>query len=83
MKKSIIIWIIIIIVIIGVIAVVNYKKPVPREKEKLEVAIIIPLTGPASPTGEDFLNGLLLAQEKYKRHRRDCFFAKRGCYPSS
>jgi len=65
MKKSIIIWIIIIIVIIGVIAVVNYKKPVPREKEKLEVAIIIPLTGPASPTGEDFLNGLLLAQEKF------------------
>lgn len=65
MKKSIIIWIIIIIVLVGIIILVSYKKPVPGEKEKLEVAVIIPLTGSGSSEGEDLLNGMLLAEEEF------------------
>ena len=59
MNKKILIIIIIIIVILVVAFVI--QEP---EEDKLEVAVIIPLTGPGSSEGKDLLNGLLLAEEK-------------------
>ena len=59
-------WIIIgitVIIIIVLVVVFSGKKP-EKVTEKLEVAVIIPLTGPSSSEGEDLLNGLLLAKEK-------------------
>jgi ABC-type branched-subunit amino acid transport system substrate-binding protein len=65
MKKSIIVWFIIIIVVIGIIVVTTHKRqPEGGGMKKLEVAVVIPLTGSNSSLGEDFLNGLLLAKEK-------------------
>jgi len=63
-KTKIILWIIIIVIIIGGLWYGQGKKAEKESKNKLEVAVIIPLTGPSSPEGEDFLNGLLLAKEK-------------------
>jgi len=37
----------------------------PEGTAKLQVAVIIPLTGPSSLEGEDLLNGLLLAKEEF------------------
>lgn len=67
---KIFIGIIILVILIGAVSIFNPEKNTPvgaliKEATKLEVAVIIPLTGPASPTGEDFLNGLLLAEEKF------------------
>ncbi len=36
-----------------------------KETKPLEVAVVISLTGPGASTGEDFLNGMLLAKEKF------------------
>jgi len=35
-----------------------------KESNQLEVGVVIPLTGPVSQTGEDFMNGMFLAQDK-------------------
>lgn len=64
-------WLIIIIIVVAIILVVVLAGQKPKEEggreeaASLQVAVIAPLTGPASSTGEDFLNGLLLAKEKF------------------
>lgn len=58
-------WILIgALIVITIILIIFIKKP-KEETEKLEVAVIIPLTGPGSSEGKDLLNGLLLAEEKF------------------
>ena len=50
-----------LLVIIGLISILTTEK---KQTTNLNVAVIIPLTGAVGQTGEDFLNGLLLAKEK-------------------
>lgn len=61
------IWIIIgIIVVIVIILVIAFATQKPKEEKKeLEVAVVIPLTGPGFSEGKDLLSDLLLAKEKF------------------
>ncbi len=63
MNKANWIAIVIIIVIIVLFAAV-FSQRESKETNKLQVAVIIPLTGPGSSEGQDLLSGLLLAKEK-------------------
>ncbi len=62
-KTNLVIIGIIAVMVIALVAVFFMQKE--EETKKLQVAVVIPLTGPGSSEGKDLLNGLLLAEEKF------------------
>lgn len=63
-KTKIILWIIIAVIVVGGLWYDQSKKAEKESKKKLEVAVVIPLTGAVSENGQNFINGLMLAKEK-------------------